>query len=91
MTMISTSHKNFTASPGLATALHAVWRAILWPFAAIHARAELARLAELSDFELRDIGLSRQDLRDVSGLPLGADPTQRLAQTVAQTRRARRR
>ena len=90
MTMISTSHKNFTASSGLAKPCM-LFGGPPWPFAAIHARAELARLAELSDFELRDIGLSRQDLRDVSGLPLGADPMQRLAQTVAQTRRARRR
>jgi uncharacterized protein YjiS (DUF1127 family) len=50
------------------------------------ARAQLNRLAELSDHELRDIGLSRTDLEAVSALPLDVEPTTELARLVNDRR-----
>jgi len=35
----------------------------------------MLQLAAMSEHELRDIGLSRQDLTDVAALPLDADPS----------------
>jgi hypothetical protein len=35
----------------------------------------MADLARMSEYELRDIGLTRQDLNDATALPLDADPT----------------
>ena len=67
----------------------ALIRLLFWPLRVARARAEFAKLAALSDHELRDIGLSRQDLRDVTALALDEDPTHRLARTVAQRRRRR--
>jgi len=37
------------------------------------------QLARMADYELRDIGLTRQDVVDVSALPLDEDPTALLA------------
>ena len=65
-------------------------RILLWPARVLRARRELARLATLSDHELRDIGLTRQDLRGATALPLDEDPTRFLAKAVAERRRARR-
>lgn len=59
-------------------------RALSWPFEVAHARADLAKLGGLSDYELRDIGLSRQDLRNATALALDQDPTQFLAQAVRE-------
>jgi hypothetical protein len=39
----------------------------------------MTQLARMSDYELRDIGLTRQDVVDVSALPLDEDPTALLA------------
>ena len=47
------------------------------------------RLATLRDHELRDIGLTRQDLRSATALPLDEDPTRFLAKAVAERRGAR--
>jgi hypothetical protein len=40
----------------------------------------------MSDYELRDIGLTRQDVIDVSALPLDEDPTALLARRRAAAR-----
>ncbi len=65
-----------------------------WPFEVFEHRRVLTQLAEMDDRGLADIGLSRQDLRDVTALPLGADPSRTLAQRAAEreglARRARR-
>jgi len=45
---------------------------------AIRNRRDFARLGEMSDIELADIGLTRADLLLASDLPLGSDPTARL-------------
>ncbi len=63
-------------------------RVIAWPFKIAQARADLAMLGGLSDYELHDIGLSRQDLRNVTALPLAKDPTQFLAQAVRENHAA---
>jgi uncharacterized protein YjiS (DUF1127 family) len=50
-------------------------RAIAWPSRVIAARKAMGQLAGMSDYELHDIGLTRQDIADLSALPLDADPT----------------
>lgn len=45
-------------------------------------RREFRRLSEMTDNELADIGLRRSDLRCVSDLSFGADPTTRLGSIV---------
>jgi len=59
-----------------------------WPLRVAAARRAMAELAGLDDRELADIGLARQDLRDVSALDLDEDPTRVLAARVDE-RRAR--
>ena len=67
---------------------------LLWPARIAENRRVLAALGGLDDRDLADIGLSRQDLRDVTALPLGLDPTPilatRAAERAALTRQARR-
>jgi uncharacterized protein YjiS (DUF1127 family) len=65
-------------------------RILLWPARVLRARSELAALAALSDHELRDIGLTRQDLRGATALPLDESPTRFLAAVVSERCRARR-
>ena len=65
-------------------------RLLLWPARVMRARAALAQLAGLSDHELRDIGLTRQYLRDASAFARDEDPTRHLACVVAQRGRRRR-
>jgi uncharacterized protein YjiS (DUF1127 family) len=55
-----------------------VLRALLWPARVIEARRTMSQLAGMTDFELRDIGLTRQDLADVTARPLDEDPTRYL-------------
>ncbi len=45
-----------------------------WPFRASENRRILHSLAAMDDHTLRDIGLSRQDLRDATALGAGRDP-----------------
>ena len=56
-----------------------VRRALGWPGRVNAARRAMNELAHMSDYELRDIGLTRQDVADVSALPLDQDPTVLLA------------
>jgi uncharacterized protein YjiS (DUF1127 family) len=65
-------------------------RMLLWPVRVLRARREFDRLAGLSDHELRDIGLTRQDLRNASALSLDQDPTRHLAAITTQRRRTPR-
>lgn len=75
-----------SAGERLSSALAFLARTLLWPARVLRARAELAKLAELTDRDLRDIGLMRQDLRNATALPLDADPTRYLAQVVCERR-----
>jgi Domain of unknown function (DUF1127) len=43
----------------------------------------------MSDYELRDIGLTRSDINDTTALPLGADPTGLLVRRRAWRERPR--
>jgi uncharacterized protein YjiS (DUF1127 family) len=67
----------------------AIIRALLWPARVMAARRTLAQLAGLSEYELRDIGLSRQDLVDLTARPLDEDPTPHLARSRAARERTR--
>jgi uncharacterized protein YjiS (DUF1127 family) len=69
-----------------------VRRFLVWPAHVAEARRTLARLGQMTDRELGDIGLLRSDLTDATALPLGVDPGRRLAQArVARVRFAPRR
>lgn len=64
-------------------------RVALWPIHVIEARRTLAQLAALSDYELRDVGLMRQDLVDLTARPLDEDPTPHLNRArIGRARRA---
>ena len=62
-------------------AVVAKWAAVS-PVRAIGARRELAKLAELSDHELKDFGLLRSDLCAARSVGLSEDPTIFLARIV---------
>ena len=66
--------------------LHGVKRIVLWPARVIAARRCFAQLAQMSDYELQDIGLTRQDLWNAASLPLDEDPTRSLAKAVRSRR-----
>ena len=72
------------ASHGTAAALR---RALTWPARVAAARRTMSQLARMSDYELRDIGLSRQDVSDATALPLDADPSALLARRRAARER----
>ena len=55
-------------------------------FRAWRNRRELYRLGELTDTELKDIGLTRADLYIARAEPLGADPTLYLRALTTSTR-----
>lgn len=61
------------------------------PMRAMRARREMAVLAQLSDGELKDIGLRPDDLANALAQPLGTDPTRYLADLVRERRRLARR
>ncbi len=63
----------------VSNAAGAVRRALEWPARVSAARRAMNQLAHMSEYELRDIGLTRQDVVDVSALPLDQDPTALLA------------
>jgi uncharacterized protein YjiS (DUF1127 family) len=73
--------------PVLAVLAAAALRALFWPARVIAARRALAQLSGLSEYELRDIGLSRQDLVDLTARPLDDDPTVHLADARAERAR----
>ena len=64
----------------------ALRRVLNWPAKVGAARRAMSELARMSDYELRDIGLTRQDVVDVSALPLDEDPTALLARRRAAAR-----
>jgi uncharacterized protein YjiS (DUF1127 family) len=58
--------------------------AVLWPLRVLEARRELEMLAQMSEYELKDIGLTRSDLADATALPADARPTDFLAARVEE-------
>jgi uncharacterized protein YjiS (DUF1127 family) len=65
----------------------AVRHALTWPVRVGEARRTMTQLARMSDYELRDIGLTRQDVSDATALPLDADPSSLLARRRAARER----
>lgn len=65
----------------------AMGRALSWPARVMAARRTMSQLGGMSDYELRDIGLTRQDLSDATALPLDADPSPLLARRRAARER----
>ena len=61
---------------------------LAWPVRVHRARRLMQQLGAFSDRELQDIGLVRQDLRDVTGLASGIDPSVTL-RALAEARRRR--
>jgi uncharacterized protein YjiS (DUF1127 family) len=53
----------------------ALRRLASWPMRVAAARAAMRQLASMSEHELADIRLTRQDLRDASALRLDEDPS----------------
>ncbi len=64
---------------GLTLATHAVGQ--------MRSRRDLGRVSGLSDAQLHDIGLTRQDVYSAQGLPAGRDPTFWLAERAEERRR----
>ena len=64
-----------TPAPARTTLWAPLQRLASWPFRVAAARASMRQLAGMSDRELADIRLTRQDLRDASALSLSDDPT----------------
>lgn len=69
------------------TALDVLDQVLLWPARALENRRLLDGMAAMNDHELRDIGLTRQDLRDATALEPGRDPGLLFAARAAKRRR----
>ena len=79
------------ASPSIAKIF---WAAARWLGAIVHAasgRRVLGELSRLDDRMLRDIGISRSDLRDAAAAPRLSDPTLLLFRRAAERRAASKR
>jgi uncharacterized protein YjiS (DUF1127 family) len=63
---------------------------VLWPLRVLQARRELEMLAQMSEFELKDIGLTRSDIGDATALRADESPTDFLAARVGERFGARR-
>lgn len=65
------------ARAGLGAALHAVPAALdailAGPFRRFENRRTMQTMAAMSDHDLRDIGLTRGDIRDATAIPPGSD------------------
>jgi len=83
MSELVTQFPNVSFAGRLATLGAAARRTALWPARVMEARRTLAELAAMSQHELRDIGLSRQDLVDFTARPLDEDPAPHLVRARA--------
>jgi uncharacterized protein YjiS (DUF1127 family) len=61
-------------SPLLSFAITVLKAVITYPIRVAKARRVMGQVTGMSEYELSDIGLTRQDLWDASALPLGTDP-----------------
>jgi uncharacterized protein YjiS (DUF1127 family) len=64
-------------------AAKALWRVLTWPARVSEARRTMSDLARMSEYELRDIGLTPSDVNDATALPLDADPSSLLVRRRA--------
>ena len=78
----------YLSSSGAAKAL---WRVLTWPARVGAARRTMSELARMSEYELRDIGLTRSDVNDATALPLDADPFEPARQATGLARALGRR
>ena len=69
-------------------AAKALWRVLAWPARVSATRRMMSELARMSEYELRDIGLTRSDINDATALPLDADPSGLLVRRRAWRDRA---
>ena len=81
---MSFSHTGFVPAKAL-------WRVLTWPARVGAARRTMSDLARMSEYELRDIGLTRSDINDATALPLDADPSGLLVRRRAWRERSVRR
>ena len=77
---ISTAGRSLTSS---------VLRLATWPVRFYQARRNFAVLAAMSEYQLKDIGLTRQDILNVTALPRDEDPTPELARMVRERQSSR--
>lgn len=77
---------SFPSSP-LAGALSSLTTSVLsWPGRFIRHRRLMDQLSRMSDLELRDIGLVRQDVVDAGTVAFADDPSRVLARRAAERR-----
>jgi uncharacterized protein YjiS (DUF1127 family) len=76
---VRTSARSMSAGPVFLNALHAVSGQVRALARALLNRRVAGRLDQLSDHELSDIGLTRDDLQFGKSMPFNADPTAELA------------
>ena len=72
-------------------AANALWRILTWPARVSAARRTMSELARMSEYELRDIGLTRSDINDATALPLSDDPSSLLVRRRSWRERTPRR
>ena len=82
--MVALSHSR----PG---PMKALWRVLTWPARVSAARRTMSQLAQMSEHQLRDIGLTPSDVNDATALPLDADPSSLLVRRRAWRERTPRR
>jgi uncharacterized protein YjiS (DUF1127 family) len=79
------------ASPAIVRAAHGAWRGVLAIYRALAHRSEVKHLLELNERELRDIGLSRNDVVGALSQPWARDPsTILMVRSVERRSRVRR-
>ena len=81
---------NFFTRLAFQGAAETLRRALSWPARVSAARRTMSQLARMSAYELRDIGLTPQDVSDASALPLDADPSPMLVRRRAARERPAR-
>ncbi len=69
--------------------MKALWRVLAWPVRVSAARRTMFQLAQMSEHQLRDIGLTASDVNDATALPLDADPSSLLVKRRAWRERTR--
>jgi uncharacterized protein YjiS (DUF1127 family) len=88
----NTNERNSVRKAGIALAassVRALRRILLWPPRVLAARHDYDVLSGMRERELKDIGLTRSDVGDITALPSDANPTEFLAGRIEERRAAR--
>ena len=88
--MHNSAARSFHPSSFAAILGRAVLRGLKWPAKMMQARHDMSLLANMDAHELRDIGLTRADIANVTALALDDDPTLFLANVARDRRRGAR-